>query len=162
MSVAIEFAIESPAWNASSGAEGVICRAIDAAVSDIGPIEAEVGVVLANDARIRALNRTWLGSDTATNVLSFPAPREPDSGARFLGDLVFAFETIQREAEVEEKTFEQHLAHLAVHGVLHLLGFNHERDEDAETMEGRERRILAGLGIADPYAPACERRTERV
>ena len=161
MSVSIEFAIESPDWSAASGAEAVICRAVDAAVSDNGPIEAEVGVVLADDARIRALNRTWLGNDTATNVLSFPAPREPDSGVRFLGDIVFAIETIRREAEAEEKTFEQHLTHLAVHGVLHLLGFDHERDEDAETMEGRERRILAGLGIADPYAPARETRAER-
>ena len=161
MSVAIEFAIESPGWSASSGAEAVIRRAIDAAVADIGPVEAEVGVVLADDARIRALNRTWLGNDAATNVLSFPAPREPSGGVHFLGDIVFALETIRREAEAEEKTFEQHLAHLAVHGVLHLLGFDHERDEDAETMEARERRILTGLGIADPYAPAREHRTER-
>jgi probable rRNA maturation factor len=116
--------------------------------------------VLTDDARIRELNRTWLGDDKATNVLSFPAPDAPTDDARFLGDVVFALETIRREAEGEQKVFERHLAHLAVHGTLHLLGFDHASEQDAEEMEERERQILARLGFPDPYAPSGEPRTE--
>src|SRR5690606_36587771 len=98
------------------------------------------------------------GKDAPTNVLSFPAPDRPHDGPRFLGDIVFALETIEREAEAEGKSRDAYLSHLAVHGVLHLLGFDHENDRDAEAMEELEREILAGLGISDPYAAG--RRTE--
>ena len=158
MSVVVEIVIESPQWATAPGAERTIRRAIEAAVADAGPAETEIGVVLADDERIRELNRVWLGNDKATNVLSFPAPARPGGGPAFLGDIALAMETIRHESETEEKPFEHHLAHLAVHGVLHLLGFDHERDADAEIMESRERRILADLGIPDPYTR--ERRTE--
>jgi probable rRNA maturation factor len=116
--------------------------------------------MLADDARIRELNRRWRGQDKPTNVLSFPAPEGPPDDARFLGDIVLAFETVEQEARAEGKPLEHHLAHLAVHGALHLLGYDHERDSDADAMEQRERLILARLGIPDPYASAATRRTE--
>ena len=152
MAVVIEIAVEAEAWKKMSGAEDTVRQAIEATVADAGPATAEVGVVLTDDARVRDLNRNWLGNDKATNVLSFPAPEAPETEARFLGDVVFAFETIRSEAEGEQKPFQRHLAHLTVHGVLHLLGFDHVRDQDAEIMEARERQILARLGIPDPYA----------
>jgi probable rRNA maturation factor len=152
VAVVVEIAVEAEAWRKMFGAEDTVRQAIEAAVSDAGPANAEVGVVLTDDARVRDLNRSWLGNDKATNVLSFPAPEAPESGARFLGDVVLALETIRGEAEAEQKPFERHLAHLSVHGVLHLLGFDHVRDQDAEIMEARERQILARLGIPDPYA----------
>jgi probable rRNA maturation factor len=160
VAVVVEIAVESEAWKQMSGAERTVRQAIEAAVSDAGPASAEVGVVLTDDARIRDLNREWLGNDKATNVLSFPAPDSPPGDTKFLGDVVFALETIRREAEDEQKLFERHLAHLAVHGALHLLGFDHASDQDAEAMEARERQILARLGISDPYAPSGESRTE--
>jgi probable rRNA maturation factor len=152
VSITVEFAIESPLWASTPDAEQTVRRGIEAAIADAGPAEAEVGVVLADDARVRALNRVWLDDDKATNVLSFPAPPRPHGGPRFLGDIVLAAETIRREAAAEGKTIEDHLTHLAVHGTLHLLGFDHGRDGEAKAMEGRERRILARLGISDPYA----------
>src|SRR5690606_30774609 len=103
--------------------------------------------MLADDTRIRDLNRTWRGQDKPTNVLSFPAPEGPPDDARFLGDIVLAFETVEHEARAEGKPLEHHLAHLAVHGALHLLGYDHERDSDANAMEQHERHILARLGI---------------
>jgi probable rRNA maturation factor len=152
MNVLIDIAVESPRWTGLRTAQAAICSAIEAAIADAGPDEAEIGVVLADDEHIRGLNRHWLGKDAPTNVLSFPAPDRCHDGPRFLGDIVFALETIEREAEAEGKSLDAHLSHLAVHGVLHLLGFDHETDDDAESMENREREILAGLGISDPYA----------
>jgi probable rRNA maturation factor len=109
--------------------------------------------VLTDDSAIRALNRDWRGVDRPTNVLSFPARPGPSAaGPALLGDIVIAFETTMQEARSESKPFEHHLAHLAVHGFLHLLGQDHDNDSDAETMEGIERVILARLGIPDPYA----------
>lgn len=160
MSAAIDISVESPRWERLAGAEATVRAAIEAALADAGAADAEIGVVLADDARVRELNRIWRGKDAPTNVLSFPAPGERNGVSRFLGDIVFALETIEREATEENKPAGQHLAHLAVHGTLHLLGFDHERDEDAEVMERREREILARLGVPDPYATAGERSTE--
>ena len=160
MSALIDISIESPRWADFPAAEQTVRGAIGAAFVAVEADGAEVSVVLADDARIRELNRTWLGKDKATNVLSFPSPCGPSGEPRFLGDIVLAFETIEREAGTEGKPLAHHVAHLAVHGVLHLLGYDHERNSEAEKMERRERFILAQLGIADPYAPAEERRTE--
>ncbi|MEX0590453.1 MAG: rRNA maturation RNase YbeY, partial [Xanthobacteraceae bacterium] len=96
MNVSIEIAVEALGWAGMPAAQAAIRSAVEAAVADAGPEEVEVGVVLADDERVRALNRTWLGDDKATNVLSFPAPDRPSSGPRFLGDVVFALETTQR------------------------------------------------------------------
>ncbi|TAK46944.1 MAG: rRNA maturation RNase YbeY [Xanthobacteraceae bacterium] len=150
--------IEAACWQAAPEAEATVRRAIDAAaamVADaVGAGEAELAVVLTDDAAVRALNRQWRGIDKPTNVLSFPGPA-PDAliQPRLLGDIVMAYETCRREAEAEHKPFGHHLSHLAVHGFLHLVGYDHDNDDDAEVMEQLERQVLAGLGIADPYAP---------
>lgn len=119
----------------------------------------EICLVLTNDAEIAALNMAWRGKDGPTNVLSFPAEDDFPDGPQsvenpedlILGDVVFAFETIAREAGDQDKSFHNHMAHLLVHGVLHLLGYDHQSDEEAGQMESLERRILATLDIADPY-----------
>src|SRR5207302_10426900 len=112
----------------------------------------ELAIVLTDDSAVRALNRTWRRKDQATNVLSFPAPASPVRGApRPLGDIVIAYETTAREALAEHKSFRHHLAHLAVHGFLHLAGYDHEADEEAEAMERLEIAILARLKVPNPY-----------
>jgi len=146
-------------WKAEPDAEAVVHRAIATAAefvtADVG--ETELAVMLTDDAGIRALNRNWRGIDKPTNVLSFQAlqpsgPRDPEDPPRMLGDIAIACETTRREADEEQKPFGHHLSHLAVHGFLHLIGYDHEKDEDAETMEELEREILSQLGIPDPYA----------
>jgi probable rRNA maturation factor len=137
----------------------VIHRAIATAAriaeADLG--EAEISVLLTDDVGIRSLNSQWRGIDKPTNVLSFPAAQMaraggPEDAPRVLGDIAIAYETTRREAHDEQKPFDHHLSHLAVHGFLHLIGYDHENDDDAEAMETLEQRILAQLGIPDPYA----------
>ena len=100
---------------------------------------------------MRALNRTWRGKDAPTNVLSFPAG-EGVGEPGLLGDVVLAYETTLKEARAQDIALRDHIAHLVVHGVLHLIGFDHMRDEQADRMEAVERVALTSLGIADPYA----------
>jgi probable rRNA maturation factor len=121
----------------------------------------EVSLIFTDNAHIQALNKTWRGFDKPTNVLSFEAEGEGQnlSAALYndpnftpvLGDIVLAFETIQLEAEEEHKTFEHHLIHLIIHGALHLMGYDHEEEFEAEQMEAVEIAALATLGIANPY-----------
>ena len=146
-------------WRAEPDAEAVIHRAIAAAaeIADADTGEAELAVMLTDDAGIRTLNSNWRGIDKPTNVLSFPAlPPTGATGAddapRMLGDIAIAYQTTRKEADDEQKPFAHHLSHLAVHGFLHLIGYDHENDADAETMEALETEILAQLGIPDPYA----------
>lgn len=112
-------------------------------------------VILTDDAEQQQLNRQYRGKDMATNVLSFPAfdPHTPvpEGAPVLLGDVVLAIETVEREARDQTKPVADHLRHLVVHGVLHLLGFDHEDDFDAAAMEALEVEILAGLGVSDPY-----------
>jgi len=120
------------------------------------PGQVEVAVTLADDAEQRRLNRIFRGRDASTNVLSFPATsppglRPPAGAPLLLGDVVLAFETVAREAAVQQKPFADHLRHLVVHGVLHLLGHDHERAGEAAVMESLECAILAELGVPDPY-----------
>ncbi len=135
-----------------------VALASGAALCDDLPLErAELSLVLADDALVRTLNRDYRGQDKATNVLSFAAlddedAPQPDDGPLLLGDVIIAFETTRTEAETEGKPLADHLAHLVVHGVLHLLGFDHVDDDEAEEMETLERTILAALGVPDPYA----------
>lgn len=128
--------------------------AIAGAGRALGP--AEVSLVLGDDALIQALNRQWRGQDKPTNVLSFPAlPAALPSGApHLLGDVVLAFETLAAEAAAQGKPLAHHLRHLVVHGVLHLLGFDHAAAGEAERMEALEVAVLAGLGVPDPYRVA--------
>ena len=133
-------------------AKTVLRRAARAAAAALSTSGAELAIVLSDDSAVRLLNRQWRGIDKATNVLSFPT-ETTDGEPQLLGDIVLAYETIAREARKESKPFAHHLAHLAVHGFLHLNGYDHERDEDAEAMEELERKILRRLAIADPYRP---------
>jgi probable rRNA maturation factor len=159
--VTVDVLGESPLWEAEPGAEAVVREAISraAAATDVGEPAAEVAVLLCDDATIAALNAQWRGREEPTNVLSFPAPPASDLGAPdpsaavHLGDIAIACETVVREARERGRTVSQHLAHLAVHGFLHLLGYDHQTDEEAEDMEALEREILVTLGISDPYAP---------
>jgi probable rRNA maturation factor len=109
----------------------------------------DVTILLADDRAVKTLNARFRGKDVATNVLSFPAPA---SARPHLGDVVLAYGVCEREAAAQAKRLADHLTHLTAHGVLHLLGYDHETDADAEVMEGLERSILADLGIDDPYA----------
>ena len=113
---------------------------------------AEISIVLTNDAEQQELNREWRGKDSPTNVLSFPQIEPFDPVIGILGDIILARETLEREAVEQGVTFTDHFTHLVVHGFLHILGFDHIEEEDAVEMEGLETRILAGLGISDPYA----------
>ncbi|MBU6464743.1 MAG: rRNA maturation RNase YbeY [Bradyrhizobium sp.] len=154
-----EILVTAECWRTEAGAESVIQRAIAAAAeiagADVG--NAELAVMLTDDAGIRTLNNNWRGIDKPTNVLSFPAlqpigPSGSDDAPRMLGDIAIAYETTRREADDEQKPFDHHLSHLAVHGFLHLIGYDHENEVDAEAMESLETKILAQLGIPDPYA----------
>jgi probable rRNA maturation factor len=151
----VDVLTESPQWDAQLGAEATVRGAIAQAAALEGTTDpaAEVSVLLCDDAVIAALNARWRGRDEPTNVLSFPAPRAGDSGTpAHLGDIAIACETVIREAEQRGGSVSQHLAHLAIHGFLHLLGYDHGTDGEAERMEQLEREILASLGIPDPYA----------
>jgi probable rRNA maturation factor len=154
--LAIEIRIQARRWRAIDALRPRILAAAQAALA-LAPVkplpEAELSLLLTDDKRIRSVNRDWRGFDKATNVLSFPAaPPERIAASPVLGDIVLAFETIAREAESEDKSFGDHLSHLVVHGLLHLLGEDHETQEQAERMEALETAALARLGIADPYA----------
>jgi probable rRNA maturation factor len=147
---AVDISIVSPLWE-SLDSEKTVRRALAAAAPpDVA--DAELSVLLTDDDAIRKLNATWRHRDEPTNVLSFPAPRVGSGLPRALGDIVIAYETAAREAANEHKQIEHHLAHLTVHGFLHLLGYDHESEAEAEAMEQLEREILARLDIADPYA----------
>jgi probable rRNA maturation factor len=153
-----EVLVVADCWQREPESEAVIQRAVAAAAENVDEdvAEAEVAVMLTDDAGIRTLNSNWRGIDKPTNVLSFPA-LQPTAGApadapRMLGDIAIAYQTTRKEADDEEKPFDHHLSHLAVHGFLHLIGYDHENDDDADAMEDLEREILAQLGIPDPYA----------
>jgi probable rRNA maturation factor len=150
--VVIDIVVESALWSRHPGAEAAVQRAIEAAAASQGKA-GEIAVLLTDDAAIRTMNAQWRGIDKPTNVLSFPAGDQAlAANTAHLGDIAIACETVAREAEAGNKTFLDHLAHLSIHGYLHLIGFDHETDREAERMEHLETRILASLGIADPYA----------
>ncbi|WP_340116463.1 rRNA maturation RNase YbeY [Pelagibius sp. 7325] len=126
-----------------------------------GPLE--VSLVFTDDAEQRVLNRDYRHKDSTTNVLSFPNMDDdlvPAGEPRLLGDVVLARETVAREAAEQGKSLADHTTHLLVHGVLHLLGHDHQDTEEAAVMEALERHILAGLGIADPYETATAAMSE--
>ena len=148
----IDIRVESQLWDGQPLAEKTVRNSILAAAAVLSTAGGEVSIVLTDDSAIRSLNRNWRGIDKPTNVLSFPASG-PDvsEGTRLFGDIVIAFETLKRECADENRDFLHHLAHLAVHGFLHLNGHDHQTDAQAEAMEGLERKIMARLNMPDPY-----------
>jgi probable rRNA maturation factor len=145
--------IENKNWTALRGLKALAEKAVDASLL-ARDRKKNVTVLFADDATLKILNRDWRGKNKPTNVLSFPAApvlKLPRGEAKPLGDIALAYETIVREAEKCGKTPKAHTAHLIVHGVLHLLGYDHLNDADAKIMEAREIRILKKLGVADPY-----------
>jgi len=150
-SPAVDIIAQSPLWQAVPDAEPALRRAIAEAASMVSTTDGELAIVLTDDSSIRVLNREFRGKDAPTNVLSFPAAELPPGAPVLLGDIVIAYETTAREAAAEDKPFMHHLAHLAVHGFLHLLGYDHAAEEAADAMERLEIAILARFGVPDPY-----------
>ncbi len=150
--LAIDMLVQSPLWDAQPAAERTVRQAIETAAAQLGAAAGEVSVVLADDGAIRVLNRQWRNIDKATNVLSFPAGKSAaDSPAVMHGDIILAYETVASECAEEDRVFLHHLAHLGVHGFLHLIGYDHQTDAEADSMERLESAILAKLGMPDPY-----------
>lgn len=144
----VDLTAASALWR---GHEEFVSRALLAAGAEEG-VQGDVSLLLGDDAAIADLNERFRGKQGPTNVLSFPPPSSNRGPSGFLGDIALAAETIVQEADFQGKRFEHHAAHLAVHGFLHLLGYDHHEPAEAEAMEARERVILASLGIEDPYA----------
>jgi len=152
-------------WRAADGLAAAVEQAAVAALAGAGLPEgvaarAEVSIDLSDDASIQLLNRDYRGKDRPTNVLSFSGfdtmaemgdGLGPEGPPILLGDVILAYETVAREAGEQHKPFLDHVRHLTVHGVLHLMGHDHEEEEEAEEMEALERRVLLGLGVPDPY-----------
>jgi probable rRNA maturation factor len=159
----IDISVQADGWppqdalaeTAKTAIEAVItvARMTDRAALPGDDIDGEVSIVFTDDAAIRALNERWCGQDKATNVLSF-GQDGLGRQAGMLGDIVLAQETVTHEAALEGKLLHHHIAHMIVHGFLHLLGYDHQIDKDAESMEDLERKTLKLIGIADPYACA--------
>jgi probable rRNA maturation factor len=151
--IVVEVVREGGDWGACEPCEAAITAAAAAAARRLRIEWAVAAVALCPDSRVRELNKAYRGKDRATNVLSFPAPGAAQAaGRRRLGDIALAAETLIREAREQGIEPRHHLQHLVVHGLLHLLGHEHERDGDAEAMEALEIEILADLGIDNPYA----------
>lgn len=160
----VDVVIEDARWEAA-GLSGLAERATGAALAHLGldPALWEIALLACDDARIAALNADFRGKPGPTNVLSWPAevlspaapgerPVPPDPGlGPELGDIALAFDTCAREAAEAGRPFDDHVVHLIVHGTLHLLGYDHIRDEDADLMERIEAEILASMGIPNPY-----------
>jgi probable rRNA maturation factor len=144
----IEVEVEVEGWAVVTNVETVTRRAAGAA---LGEVSGTITILLTDDETVRDLNARFRDRDRPTNVLSFPAAPIPGIDPAPLGDIVLALETCGAEAQAQGKTLSDHLSHLVVHGVLHLLGRDHETDTDADEMEAEECQILSGLGIADPY-----------
>lgn len=166
MALEVDCLVEAGDWGPEGGP---LCRTVQAAAmtaarrgfADAGAdphIDAELTVTLSDDAAVQGLNAAWRGKDKATNVLSFPnatpaeiAAARPGGPPLLLGDVILAYATCRAEAAAEGKAFDHHVAHLVVHGVLHLFGHDHEADDEAERMESLETAILAEFGVPDPY-----------
>lgn len=146
---AIELVRQDPRWDAAGEDwDALAARALTAVNKALSPERGgEVALLLADDAALQTLNGQWRGKDKPTNVLSFPAA----APGPMLGDIALSYDTLAREAADKGASLADHAAHLIVHGLLHLHGYDHEADDEAEEMEALERRILEDLGIADPY-----------
>ena len=149
-----EFVVDHTPWEALERLEPVCAAAVAAGLARLGAPRAGAPVVMfTDDATMQALNGRFRGKDAPTNVLSFPAPQSEG----YPGDVALGYETCAREAQAAGKSLVHHAAHLALHGVLHLNGLDHQEEADAEAMEALEIAALAELGIADPYRERPER-----
>ena len=146
-----EIAVCGAAIGLEKDMHGILSRALIAANDIAGPVRGEISILVDGDAHLRKLNRQWRNIDKPTNVLSFPAAAAPSEAPRHLGDIAISYETAAREAGEERKPVADHITHLAVHGFLHLLGYDHVSEPEAEKMEGVERVILSRLKVPDPY-----------
>ncbi len=156
MSLHCDVLVNAAAWEETPGLEELTERVVARCVETSGVLlapDCELCVTFCDDAEIRTLNAQWRGMDKPTNVLSFPTPGAL-ANKPLLGDIIIAHETVAREAKEQGKTFLDHVAHMILHGFLHLVGYDHETREEAEEMEALERRIALALGIADPYEGA--------
>jgi probable rRNA maturation factor len=159
--ISLALALEAGEWGDVEATEALAQTALEAAVRDLAEREAqpfpetppEVSLVLADDAMMADINSQWRNQPKPTNVLSFPAfPLVPGGQpGPMLGDIILARETIEREAVELRKPVDEHITHLIVHGFLHLFGYDHIENNDAEKMEAIETRILTSLGLSDPY-----------
>jgi probable rRNA maturation factor len=170
--ISIEIAVEAGGWAPEAELRAIAERAVEAAVAVVrarqdasrhpnpaaeleadpqAEEELELSLLFTDDAAIRELNRRWRGKDKPTNVLSFPQA-SPEGGEQLLGDIVLGYDTVASEAALAGKPLQEHMAHLIVHGFLHLIGYDHEAEDEAEAMEELERVALASIGIPDPYA----------
>lgn len=148
----LQIDIAAADWAAAMpGLEAFAARAVEAATLQVNAI-GSVSLSFTDDAAIAKLNAEFRGKTGPTNVLSFPAAPMPGPHGRHLGDIAIAYETVAREAAAAGLSLADHAAHMIVHGVLHLAGYDHQTDNEAEEMEALERAILARLGVADPYA----------
>ena len=148
----LDISIDDKGWSVVPGLKRLARRALKATLSDS---DVSLSLLFTSDAKILEVNRQWRGKAAATNVLSFPVSSKmpiPAGEPRPLGDIVLAFGVVSREALEQKKTLGHHVTHLIVHGLLHLLGYDHEDDGEAEAMEAREIAVLAGLGMENPYA----------
>ncbi|HEY7765230.1 MAG TPA: rRNA maturation RNase YbeY [Aestuariivirgaceae bacterium] len=149
--MAILVSVDHRAWKSARLLNRLAKISASAALAAAGRNRArcQLSIRFAGDAASARLNRQWRSRSGPTNILSFPAPRSAESG--FLGDIILASGVIRREAQAQGKSLSDHVAHLIVHGVLHLLGHDHEEKRAARKMERMEVRALAAMGIADPY-----------
>ena len=148
----ITIQVQSPLWEAEPAAEQTVRDAIAATAATLSTADNEVSILLTDDKAIRLLNREWRGIDKPTNVLSFPAATTKASVRMPLfGDIVIAYETLKRECDDEGRIFLHHLAHLTVHGFLHLIGYDHQVEAQAEEMEGLESKIMMRMQMPDPH-----------
>ena len=153
----IDIAIEAGHWPNEDALLRLVCVAIERAAKTADlkwPKGAELSMVFTDDAAMAKLNEQWRNKPKATNVLSFPGDdiEVGEPATQLIGDLVFAFETVLDEAKEQNKTFENHFLHLVIHGFLHLFGYDHIEEDEAEQMEAIETKALALLNINDPYA----------
>ena len=152
----IDIQVASPLWDAQPLAEQTVRDAIAAAASALSTTDGEVSILLTDNKAIRTLNREWRKIDKATNVLSFPAAiagggEKMLGDEKMFGDIVIAYETLAQECDDEDRIFLHHLAHLTVHGFLHLVGYDHQTDSNADEMEKLESKIMRAMNMPDPY-----------
>jgi probable rRNA maturation factor len=165
--VTVDIQIDSDRWGAQPEAEPTVRAAIAAAAAALSTSAGEVSILLTDDSAIQVLNRDWRGFDKPTNVLSFPAPQGTGpkafgAGPLMLGDIAIAYETLRRECDDEGREFLHHLTHLTVHGFLHLIGFDHQSDAEADEMEAIESKIMMAMNRPDPWlTPWLHRDSDR-